>query len=900
MPSILFTNANHILNKIDELSILSYFIRPAIIAVTETWLTGDIVDDHLLISHSNLNYKIYRRDRPERTGGGVLLYIRDDIKSWRLDDLESNNHEVLWVALRPTILPRPFGITVICVIYCPPWYSLALKTNLIDYLTASCDKLTRTCPNTAFIFCGDFNSLSTDFFVNRFNFRQVSSAGTRGTNVLDKVFLNCSKFYFSSVDILPPLGRSDHNCVYLKSLHKVDFPAVGWRSIFNRRINDYTINSFGSKLISVDWRPLFYSGDVQFQSDYFYANVNAILDEVMPLTEYRIKNNDKPWVTAYFRHVICMRNKAFQNGDPLLYKRLRNKVNHLRRNLKKEFYFSMISNFNSTNPSRWWKTIKVISGLPSNNFSNNSDAFKNLHHNGDSIDPANLPEIINTVFSSFSDEIPGFDSSLLDTISAHLGPVPDKYVVNEYSVYRALCNLKAHKAVGPDGIPNTILKALAELFSAPLCCIINTSIRTGVVPCQWKISRISPLPKLSPPTNIINHLRPISITSSLSKIAESFMCRFFNDHFTPYRDPNQYGCTKGLSTTLALISFTHYLFESLDNSNCFARILFVDFTKSFDLINHNILYHKMLDINLPPHLCVWFLSFLINRLQYVSINNISSGYKLISAGTPQGTLSGPIDFNLLINDLRFTLEYLKYVDDTTVISISDDPLDNSLQQAADDLTIWCCENGMEINNTKTKEMLIYFGKKYPHNAVPNLFINNSTIERVSCFKLLGVYYNNVLTWSNHVSYIVSKACKRIYCITQLVRAGINCNDVVTVYCSIIRSVLEYCCQVWHPGLTSQQSKELESVQKRCLKIIYPDLSYNTALQITGLERLSERRERMVKELFGHIKNMDAFSYLIKDFPTIKNTRNAYSLSIPKTKTYRARHDFITYCLYKKY
>ena len=102
-----------------------------------------------------------------------------------------------------------------------------------------------------------------------------------------------------------------------------------------------------------------------------------------------------------------------------------------------------------------------------------------------------------------------------------------------------------------------------------------------------------------------------------------------------------------------------------------------------------------------------------------------------------------------------TLKYLKYVDDVTAISISDDPLDNSLQQAADDLTVWCFENGMEINNTKTKEMLIYFGRKYPHNAVPDLFINGSTIERVSCFKLLGVYYNNNLTWSDQVSYIVS-------------------------------------------------------------------------------------------------------------------------------------------------
>ena len=499
-----------------------------------------------------------------------------------------------------------------------------------------------------------------------------------------------------------------------------------------------------------------------------------------------------------------------------------------------------------------------------------------------------------------SDNIPAFDSNLFNSISSCLGPVPDKYVINEYCVYRALCNLKEQKAVGPDGIPNSVFKSLAELFSAPLCCIINTSLCTGIVPHQWRTSRISPLPKVTPPTDIIKHLRPISITSSLAKIAESFMCRFFNQHFSSYRDPNQFGCTKGLSTTLALVKLSHYLHKSLDNSSCFARILFVDFTKSFDAINHNILYKKMLDINLPAHLRVWFLSFLINRFQYVSVNNLSSSFKVTNAGTPQGTLPGHIDFNLIINDLRFNLDYEKYVDDTTVTSVSDDHLDNSLQQAANELLSWSVDNGMMINCPKTKEMLVYFGRKYPHNAVPNLIINGASIERVHCFKLLGVYFNSDLTWTNHVSYIVSKASKRIYCIIQLVRAGVQHKDIITVYCSIIRSVLEYCCQIWHPGLTLQQSNELESIQKRCLRTIYPDLSYNSALRLSGLEKLSFRRERLVKDLFNQMKKTGLLSSYIENRQTGHSTRNCYSYVVPKIRNSRTRRDFITHCLFKKY
>ena len=82
-----------------------------------------------------------------------MFYIRDDIESWRLVEFDSDNHEVLWVALRPKILPRPFGILVLCVIYCPPWYNVDFKLSLTGYLTTSVDKIYRKYPNAAFIYC---------------------------------------------------------------------------------------------------------------------------------------------------------------------------------------------------------------------------------------------------------------------------------------------------------------------------------------------------------------------------------------------------------------------------------------------------------------------------------------------------------------------------------------------------------------------------------------------------------------------------------------------------------------------------------------------------------------------------------------------------------------------------
>jgi len=117
-------------------------------------------------------------------------------------------------------------------------------------------------------------------------------------------------------------------------------------------------------------------------------------------------------------------------------------------------------------------------------------------------------------------------------------------------------------------------------------------------------------------------------------------------------------------------------------------------------------------------------------------------------------------------------------------------------------------------------MVVYFGKQLCVDDIPLICINGRHIKRVVSFELLGVVISSDLTWDAHVSYILSKTSKRIYCILNLCKAGLLMRDIVYIYCSVIRSVLEYACPVWHPGLTSKLSKDIECVQKRCLRIIF--------------------------------------------------------------------------------
>ena len=305
----------------------------------------------------------------------------------------------------------------------------------------------------------------------------------------------------------------------------------------------------------------------------------------------------------------------------------------------------------------------------------------------------------------------------------------------------------------------------------------------------------------------------------------------------------------------------------------------------------------------PPHITVWSMAFLEDRKQFVRLNGNKSTTKPFNAGAPQGTRSGPNDFKLLINNLCFDVDYAKYVDDITMSSVSLNACDNSLQSAANYLCGWTLNNGMRINVCKTKEMLIHLSPKTNLNSVPNIVINGEEVERVTTFKLLGVVFSSDLSWDSHVAFVLSKTAKRMYCIRLLVRARVRQSDIVQVYCSIIRSVLEYACPVWHPGLTKTQSDDLERVQRRCLKLIYPSNSYNEALSISGLERLAVRRENITMRLFNEMKadGHVLHNLLPKRVQSSSVTvRNSYPYHIPITKATRYGRAFIPYCISKRY
>lgn len=311
----------------------------------------------------------------------------------------------------------------------------------------------------------------------------------------------------------------------------------------------------------------------------------------------------------------------------------------------------------------------------------------------------------------------------------------------------------------------------------------------------------------------------------------------------------------------------------------------------------------MTDYNFPPHIKTWMLSFLNERKQFIKIGDQISNVLPLCAGGPQGTRVGPNSFKVIINDLQFDETYVKYVDDVTVAAITKNPMDDGLQVTLQKIVDWCSYSKMNLNVCKTKDMVIHFGKKTDNERIKALFVGDEQIERVSSFKLLGIVFTNDLSWSAHVSFLVSRASKRIFVIYQLCRAGLGVMDILHVYIAIIRSILEYACPLWHFGLTKDQSEEIEGIQRRILKLVFPELSYSDALFCSGLERLDKRREAITCDLFKQIKAPTHPLNCLLHRKVLRGdgfkTRYDYEFQCPIFRTGRPMKSMLNYCIRKR-
>ena len=384
-------------------------------------------------------------------------------------------------------------------------------------------------------------------------------------------------------------------------------------------------------------------------------------------------------------------------------------------------------------------------------------------------------------------------------------------------LFQPLKSLQAH---GPDDIPSWLLRENADLLSVPVREPLNRSYSECCLPQSWKEANVVPVPKQKPVKNVSKHLRPISLTPVISKIAEEFIVEeFVKPAVMAVIDDNQFGTVPKSSTTQALISIIHAWSNHTDGNGCTGRVVMFDFRKAFDLIDHCILAGKLENLDLPPVIISWITDFLKDRKQRVKLSQeCFSEWGPVPVGVPQGTKLGPWLFLVMINDLNLgNLDLWKFVDDMTTAKPVPNNGVSKIQDSVDDLVNRSSASRFQLNVPKCKELRISFAKTEP--KFDPIVVNSNPLEIVETAKVLGFNISCDLKWNAHLSEVLKKDTSRPYFLRQLKQSNIATKDLLSFYLVCVRPITEYACQVFHNALPQYLSEDLERLQKRALRII---------------------------------------------------------------------------------
>ena len=893
-PILSFLNINSLRNKIDNLfSLLGNLIDVLVIA--ETKLDSSFTNAFL----RRQNFKIPFRLDVNGRSGGILVYIREGIPSRFLKSRLKEGIQIIVFEIR-------LGTNkwLIISVYKNPTVNIK---NFLEYLNEIIDEFLSNYDKI--IIVGDFNieplHPEMKFFLESWDLVNLITTKTcfKSTHgsCIDLILTN-RKYCFMHTGVVET-GVSDFHLMPF-TMFKSTYEKLSPKVFYYRQLKNFDLNEFNQDI---------YINMNNFQSNVYneFENIyTTILDGHAPFKKKVIRGNNKPHCSRELRKAIMKRSrlknisrKSGKPEDRRAYQKQRNLVVKLNSQHKKSYFRSITPQNSKTS---LWKICKPY-------FSNKGvNGSKPILLENDVI--ISNDECIATIFNHYFRDItntlpirsttgvtdtsgdPLFDA--ISKFSSHPSIVKIRSVTSNDNPFnfqktnisiikKTILQLDDKKSVGGT-IPTNIFKLSVNSYISSLTESFNYCIDNNIFPDRLKIADIRPCFKKGTDTEKSNY-RPISILPLVSKVFEKVLYDQLNTFLEPKLNKILCGFRKGHSTQHALLRLVNKWQSCLDKKETVGTVL-MDLSKAYDCLNHDLLIAKLHAYGISNNALRLIYNYLKKRKQRVKVGSSFSDFLEIKLGVPQGSILGPLLFNIFINDLILFVRICNicnFADDNS-LSACDKRVAkvvDKLQQDLSHMIFWFDSNLLVANPAKFQ--LMFLGPNIDNNEL-SLKCNGITINATDTVTLLGITFDSKLNFKNHIENIC-KTVNRNTNVLLRIRKYLDYTKSVTLYTAYMLSHFKYCPIIWM--FCSKTSNSLvNKTHKRALRVVHNNFHLSLEELLVQGNSVSihiQNIRSLMTEVFKALNGVspDLVSELFQKKETQYSLRQPNLLRLPTTLHY---------------
>ena len=464
---------------------------------------------------------------------------------------------------------------------------------------------------------------------------------------------------------------------------------------------------------------------------------------------------------------------------------------------------------------------------------------------------------------SYSENNDGNIDSIIEKYQSHPSILKIKEIVKletkfkfnditENDIYNKINTFDTKKASIENDIPAKILIGSNDIVSNYLSCIYNSSKNSQNYPPSLKVADVSPIHKANERTLKKNY-RPVSLLPILSKLFEKYMYDPIILYIEKFLSPFLFGYRKGCSTQQCLMVMIEIWRKALDNKKVAGGIL-TDLSKAFDCLNHDLLIAKLEAYGFDKAALKFIYNYLKNRKQRTKVNGSYSSWRELKYGVPQGSILGPLLFNIFINDIFYFLnkaDIANYADDNSTYATEDNIINllKTLETETSKVLNWFKLNEMKPNSDKC-HLIVASNKNINYSSISYIYLDKEFIESEDSVKLLGVTIDNKLNFDEHVKILLKKGNQMLHALMRISKF-LNEDKLKLIMNTFIESQFNYCPLIWmfHSRVLNNKINRLH---ERALRLVFKDdnLTFQQLLEKSGSMTIHDRNlQKLAVEMY---------------------------------------------------